>query len=87
MSQSLLLNEKETEERLEEGDRQGHGATEEKLHINEKSRYKEYGLTDMATSARNREQPCPLYSFFWVIPRASNFYVPTFRNTLSVQSS
>ena len=28
-----------------------------------------------------------LYAFFWVIPPASEFYMPTFRNTLSVQSS
>jgi len=27
-----------------------------------------------------------LYVFFWVIPRRLNFYVPTFRNTLSVPS-
>jgi len=30
---------------------------------------------------------CMLYVFFWVIPRASEFYMPTFRNTLSVPSS
>ena len=28
-----------------------------------------------------------LYALFWVIPRGSEFYMPTFRNTLSVPSS
>jgi hypothetical protein len=28
-----------------------------------------------------------LCAFFWVIPPASEFYIPTFRNTLSVPSS
>jgi hypothetical protein len=30
---------------------------------------------------------CMFYAFFWVIPPASEFYMPTFRNTLSVPSS
>jgi len=29
---------------------------------------------------------CVLYVFFWVIIRASKFYMPTFQNTLSVPS-
>jgi hypothetical protein len=28
-----------------------------------------------------------LYAFFWVIPPASEFYMPTFLNTVSVPSS
>ena len=57
---------------MEENSRQGHRAMEEKVQIYEKSRYKEKGLRDMATSSGNKKQPCPLYSFFWVIPRRPN---------------
>jgi hypothetical protein len=36
---------------------------------------------------KNQHWKLILYALFWVIPRRLNFYMPTFRNTLSVPSS
>jgi len=36
---------------------------------------------------KTKESEHMLYAFFWVIPLASEFYMLTFRNTLSVPSS
>ena len=67
---------------MEESNRQGHSAMEEKVQIYGKSRYKEQGLADMATPSRNKETKLFTVVFLLGYSRASEYYVPTFRNTV-----
>ena len=58
--------------------------TEQRIHV---SLISDSAVEAILKTAREWKFIRILYAFFWVIPPASEFYMPTFRNTPTVPSS